>query len=467
MNIHWIHLRRVIERIFKNFEEMAKDKKTTEKVKDVGDKMPPAPPTVSELGEVHPSKTPNDKTADSSKKSDSKNAEKVGERSGKSRIQTRVTSVTSAKAPRHEPAPVDDHVEGERSEIIKDLINDALKQFGLEKATTPRQNNMSDSDIMPRLQKITPARGKRRRAHVISDSETETEIQRPEKKSKKDDEIVWDDSNSDRDFAVDDDQIDQLFSDSENEPVAAENEAEKDWIDEFGKELDIEEETGPAIPENLAEIVTKMLQKRLPEDKQKDLLNLLPRPENVPMLVAPRVNNSIWLKMKHESRKNDIKTSQIQEKVTKALVANVRVVEKLSQLRSKMTDPSIKGEVKDITKQALKTVQVGAIAIQNLSQKRRQDMRQDLNAAYRALCSLPDKEETELFGEGLAAKVRELNEARRMGHQVADSRPKPWRKPFLGTLHQINPRTPRMVLPTRIPRGGRFDPPQPFYVKQR
>ena len=404
---------------------MAKEKKSVEKVKEVTEKSPPEPPTVTDVGQVLPGKTI-EKSTEFVKKMDGKNSEKSQEKPGKGKARPSMTPVTYARVLRQAPAPVSPEHVADQSAVLKDLISDALKEFGLEKA-----RNMSDSDIsMPKLTKQV-----NRKRHLISDSESDLEMvmpppRRPAKKPRAD---IESDEESDREFAVDEDHIDQLFSDSENEAsqAAEPGEKEKDWIDEFGLEMEIDEETGPAIPQNLADIVTKMLQKRVSDDKQKEILNL-PRPENVPLLVAPRVNNAIWLKINHDTRKTDIKTSHLQEKVAKTIISNVLVTEKLSQLRGKMTDPKLKTEVKEITKQALKTVQVGAIALQNISQKRRQDMKQDLNSAYRGLCSPPEKEDVELFGEGLATKVRELNEARRMGHQVAEALSKPWRRSFLG-----------------------------------
>ena len=98
------------------------------------------------------------------------------------------------------------------------------------------------------------------------------------------------------------------------------------------------EETGPTLSENLAEIISKVLKKIMPVDKLKALLDKYPRPDNISPLISPTVNNSIWQKLKHETRKADIRLGQIQDNVVKTVTATVKVVEKLSNLKGKLTD---------------------------------------------------------------------------------------------------------------------------------
>ena len=64
--------------------------------------------------------------------------------------------------------------------------------------------------------------------------------------------------------------IDLLGDDSEPEKEQAQ--IDPDWIDEFTKQLVGEEETGPAVAKNLANIVGKMLKMRQTEDRTKALL---------------------------------------------------------------------------------------------------------------------------------------------------------------------------------------------------
>ena len=107
---------------------------------------------------------------------------------------------------------------------------------------------------------------------------------------------------------------------------------------------------------------------------------------------------------------------------------------KLSNLWGKVMTQELEAEMKELTKDALQTVQLGASATHQRSQRRRQEMKNDLNAAYRVQCSPPEEEAAELFSSKLNDWVCELNEARRMGRQLAETsyaRSRPWRRTFL------------------------------------
>ena len=49
-------------------------------------------------------------------------------------------------------------------------------------------------------------------------------------------------------------------------------------------------------------------------------------------------------------------------------------------------------------------------------------MKYDLNPAFWALCNPPEKENELLFGTNLQERVRDLNKANKVGHQIQDNR---------------------------------------------
>ena len=118
------------------------------------------------------------------------------------------------------------------------------------------------------------------------------------------------------------------------------------------------------------------------------------------------------------------------------MVATTKLVTSLTSLKDKVHGET-KKEVKAIANSALEAVQVWALALHEINQKRRGDMKYDLHVSYRALCNPPKEEADELFGTNLNERVRELNEVRRMGKQVTEpysyqSKGSNYRKPFLG-----------------------------------
>jgi len=225
--------------------------------------------------------------------------------------------------------------------------------------------------------------------------------------------------------------VDKYLADEEEEEEK--EEGELDWVEEFAREYGAEEDTGPAVADNLASLVERMVTVRMPEEKSKPMLDSLLRPANVPMLVNPRVNGDIWSKLKTETKSTDLKISKIGEKVVKMLVANINVTAKLSALKASVLGETRKA-VKDLTKLSLDAIQVGAIALQDINQKRRDLMRNDLHPSYRSLCNTPKEESDTLFGEDLAEKVKSINQAKNLGNKITETPTynKGSKKAFLG-----------------------------------
>ena len=180
-------------------------------------------------------------------------------------------------------------------------------------------------------------------------------------------------------------------------------------MEAMAQDLTEDEETGPPVPENLATLVDKMIKKRIPEEKVRVLLDKQIRPSNVEMLRNPKCNPHIWMRLKAATRRNAIRTGHIGDKITLLIIANTtKTVASLALFKDKIP-PTHTKEVKDITKSLLDATQLGVVALHEVNQKRRSDMKYDLHASYRGLCSPPVEEATVLFGS-LNERVKELNE---------------------------------------------------------
>ena len=97
-----------------------------------------------------------------------------------------------------------------------------------------------------------------------------------------------DDSDLDNVGGADAKAIEQYMSEQERE----EGEVD-DWVDEFMMDMGTKDDTGPAINDNLARLINQLLSGRMAEEKFKDIMKKHVRPENVNMLVNPRVNPQI------------------------------------------------------------------------------------------------------------------------------------------------------------------------------
>lgn len=227
-----------------------------------------------------------------------------------------------------------------------------------------------------------------------------------------------------------------VTTDVEDEEEGEIEEDQEDWIEEFAGSYGNAEATGPDLPNNLATLITKMLKTRLTDDKEKQLLEEFKRPDNVPMLGNPRVNSDVWSKLKPATKTADLKLAKAGEKITKALTANAQVASQLSELRQKVLGETRK-VVKEVLKTTLDALQVGAAALQDINQRRRDNMRFDLHPSYRSLCNVPKEETETLLGDDLSDKVKTISQANSLGVRLG-SHGEGNRRPFLGQYRQQN-----------------------------
>lgn len=107
-------------------------------------------------------------------------------------------------------------------------------------------------------------------------------------------------------------------------------------VPEFVKDLSNEfvndDETGPDVSLDLARLFQNMLRKAALEGKIRDKMARYPRPDNVPLLQAPKVNPEIWSKLKANTSM-DIKMQKCQTKIVKGLVPIAKLLDNLFEQR--------------------------------------------------------------------------------------------------------------------------------------
>ena len=135
--------------------------------------------------------------------------------------------------------------ENERSQFMKELIQEALKEFNKR----PKEHDFEDLENIPPAKKAKPSPrqggARPRQEHMVSDEVFDLdnyEIEEDENNSFAQDEVQIDD------WLKDDDETNENSKDEEGLVIL---DPEEDWIDELGEELDDGEETGPAVADNL------------------------------------------------------------------------------------------------------------------------------------------------------------------------------------------------------------------------
>ena len=133
----------------------------------------------------------------------------------------------------------------------------------------------------------------------------------------------------------------------EEEEDKGSDELNDEWVNEVAEMFDEPDENGPNMSESLANLVTKILSKRLKADKEEEITSDLKRPGNVPILSNPRVEEEIW-------KKNDSQNSEARVRIETCWGCHDEMVDKerkrLSGGETFWTDAKIKREGKGRSK---------------------------------------------------------------------------------------------------------------------
>ncbi|CAB4029624.1 Hypothetical predicted protein [Paramuricea clavata] len=106
-------------------------------------------------------------------------------------------------------------------------------------------------------------------------------------------------------------------------------------LSEISQDFDKEEDVGPKINQQLADIVNTRWSTKLNEAKIKEKMEKYPRPANCEKLIAPRVNAEIWDKLDQKAKHHDLRASAIQKSIAKVGSILAVSTDKLVQMRHK------------------------------------------------------------------------------------------------------------------------------------
>lgn len=180
-----------------------------------------------------------------------------------------------------------------------------------------------------------------------------------------------------------------------------------------------DETTGPEIPNGkLVSLLSDMLSKRLSEDKFKAKLDKYPRPSNMEYLQCPKVNNEIWRKLDTDTKNRDIRMQKAQGRIVKGLTPLAMVLHSLSKLR-KNPSSLTQQECDELIKTLMDSFILLGSASQEVSHRRRELIKPDMNWQYQSLCSVQNPVTTQLFGDDLSKAMREINETNRVAYRVS------------------------------------------------
>ena len=133
-------------------------------------------------------------------------------------------------------------------------------------------------------------------------------------------------------------------------------------------------------------------------------------PQNIDGLITPKVNPEVWGKIKTETRSRDVRLQKAQ-----VLTALVMLGEKIVSAQKDNKNIDLHASLK-LTLNAVALISSGN---KEISFRRREFIRPDLNKSYRELCSNNTPITDLLFGDDLPKVVKDINETNRMASRFS------------------------------------------------
>ena len=183
---------------------------------------------------------------------------------------------------------------------------------------------------------------------------------------------------------------------------------------EIVQELSNDDEVGPDIAAQLAGIFTKLLGSKIPAERIKNKMEENPPPGNVPLMQPPRVNDVVWNSLDQPARELDLKHKRIQAKLTRGLAALSRMTEMILNNKKTSTIPDYTG----LLEKAMTAFALLASANYELSLRRREVMRFELNPRFARLCFASTPVTTDLFGDEMPKLVEDIQRSHKIERNI-------------------------------------------------
>jgi hypothetical protein len=215
-------------------------------------------------------------------------------------------------------------------------------------------------------------------------------------------------------------QSSKLGADGSNEthggPIAGPSTGPTD-DDKLSQFFGLHVEIGPEIHKDLADICTAAVKSTagLGESVLKDFQKKFPKPQNIKSVKVPKVNPLIWQKLKPSTKAVELLLQKTHNTVLMALLPTVMSLDMLLTRRSKAPD------LDKLTELSKDTLRLILASFSELSIRRRELIKPELNQAYKQLCGPQNPVGEFLFGDELGKQIREIAESQRLGQSMTNS----------------------------------------------
>ncbi|XP_028414877.1 uncharacterized protein LOC114537957 [Dendronephthya gigantea] len=200
-----------------------------------------------------------------------------------------------------------------------------------------------------------------------------------------------------------------------NQPILDQSEIE--LLESLNSALNEEEQTGPKIVQNLADIAITRWGKTITTEKFKILLSKHDKPENCAELTVPKVNPEIWTALNNSKKSADLRLGNIQQTIQKATFGMLKTCDTL------LSTPT---DTKTALSHAIDAVALMGHSVGVLSRIRRDQIRPALKPEFYSLCNKANEPESSssamLFGDDLAKQVCDAKETNTISQSIGANR---------------------------------------------
>ena len=206
---------------------------------------------------------------------------------------------------------------------------------------------------------------------------------------------------------IDQDIADVISANTGNEVTVKSNNA----VDECLAEITVVPRGGPAMPENVSQVINNAFRQKVVDEVRTSKLKLFAIPSNCPGLDRVKVNQHIWEKIKPQTRTMDVKLQAVQSQIVAAGAGICKVLQDVSKMEpSKVSGPSIQQMTKDLLNVQVLLGQSNV----DLNHRRRDLIKPDLNTSYSPLCAASTPFTEWLFGDDVGSQVNDISAANRV-----------------------------------------------------
>ena len=295
----------------------------------------------------------------------------------------------------------------------------ASKKVERKKVASQKEKNVASMKVKPRVASPQKVIAGTSRNDQRDYSDTEEDPQESESDDEEDEEQEGSVEEQEEGEVEGDEEIEDNDSGADD-PFAA-----------YSGAYGVTEQNGPPVTDSLANIFTDMLKVRMPREEEKEMFAKYKQPANVPMLQNPRVNDEIYKKLGKTSVCIDHSLRTTGDKIVQAMLVNAQLTDRLGRLKQGVLGETRK-EVKALLDISMEAMKASTIALQENNQRRRENIRRDINPAFKELCNPPAEESTLLLGEDFQEKVKDLTQNKGLGLQLGLERKRDSRSHFLG-----------------------------------